>query len=181
MPTKYSAVQINAVADRKIFFDANVLIYLFWPTGSQNWEATYSKIYGSLITQKNELLVDYLVVAETINVALRTEYRKHLLNNSLSEKTFSYKDFRNSSDGESAVNDIYLIVKHSVLDMFSVVGKNFSLGDMISFLSYDTLDFNDKAIQFICKENDYLLLTNDRDFVSTEIDILTANPILLAK
>lgn len=42
------------------------------------------------------------------------------------------------------MKDIYLIVKHSILDMFTVVGKAFTLGDMISFLSYDMLDFNDR-------------------------------------
>lgn len=115
---KYPLPQIASLANRKIFFDANVLIYLFWPTGSQNWETRYASVYGSLLTQGNELIVDYLVISETINVAIRAEYTKHLLANNLTKQALSFKDFRNSANGQSAVNDVFLIVKHSILDFF---------------------------------------------------------------
>ncbi len=179
MPSKYSLQQVASLTDRKIFFDANVLIYLFWPTGSQQWENRYSSAYGNLLTQGNELVVDYLVISETINVAIRAEYKKHLLANGLTEQTLSFKNFRNSAEGQSAVNDVYLIVKHSILDLFNVAEKNFALSEIESFLIYDTLDFNDKGILAICKENNFVLLTNDKDFNTAEIDILTSNPILL--
>ncbi|HCZ36712.1 MAG TPA: twitching motility protein PilT [Cytophagales bacterium] len=179
MPAKYDLPQISSLTGRKIFFDANVLIYLFWPTGSQHWENRYSNAYGNLLTQGNELVVDHLVISETINVAIRAEYRKHLLANTLTEQVLPFKTFRNSAEGQSVVNDVYLIVKHSILDLFTIVEKNFTKADIESFLTYDTLDFNDKGILAICKENDFVLLTNDKDFNTTEIDILTANSILL--
>ncbi len=179
MPAKYNLPQIKSLAGRKIFFDANVLIYLFWPTGSHQWETFYASAYGNLITQGNELVVDYLSISETINVAIRSEYKKHLLQNALTEQALPFKTFRNSPDGQSALNDIFLIVKHSIIDMFTVVEKSFSKAEIESFLIYDSLDFNDKGILAICKENNFVLLTNDRDFNTTEVDILTANSILL--
>lgn len=179
MSAKYDLPQISTLAGRKIFFDANVLIYLFWPTGSQQWENRYSSAYGSLLTQGNELVVDYLVISETINVAIRAEYKKHLLANTLTEQDLPFKNFRNSPNGQSVVNDVYLIVKHSILEMFTVVEKDYTRAEVESFLIYDTLDFNDKGVLAICKENDFVLLTNDKDFKTSEIDILTANSILL--
>jgi predicted nucleic acid-binding protein len=175
MPSKFNLRQIASLAGRAIFFDANVLIYLFWPTGSPIWEERYASVYGALISQKNTLLVDYLVVSEVINVALRVEYKKYLLTTPL----ISFKDYRNSPDGQSAVNDIYLIVKHSILEMFDTVEKTFSKGEMENFLLYDNLDFNDKAIVSTCKLNNFVLITNDKDFITSEIDILTGNPLLL--
>ena len=75
--TKYSTHNISAVTDRKIFFDANVLLYIFWPSGSFNWENNYSTAYSILLRQGNELVVDFIVISEVINRAIRLEYEKH--------------------------------------------------------------------------------------------------------
>ena len=41
-------------------------------------------------------------------------------------------------------------------------------------------DFNDQVITEICKSNGFTLITNDSDFKTQEIPILTANTSLLA-
>lgn len=36
-----------------------------------------------------------------------------------------------------------------------------------------------KGIISLCKENGFVLLTNDKDFASADLEILTSNPALL--
>ena len=180
MATKYSLQNITLLRDRKVFFDANVLIYLFWPSGSYQWEKHYSGAFGSLLKQQNELLVDFLVISETVNRAHRLEYEKHLTAANLSKSVFTYKKYRDSAEGQSALSDIYLIIDTNILSRFTVVGKSFTRAEIQSFLVVEPLDFTDKGILLTCKENACVLFTNDQDYKSADIDILTSNPAILS-
>lgn len=179
MATKYPLSSIPTIGDRKVFFDANVLIYIFWPSGAYYWENYYSSAFGSLLRQNNELLVDFIVISEIVNRAHRLEYDKHLATNGLSRSALNYKQYRNSADGQSALSDIYLIVETNILSKFTVVGKAFTKADIQSFLTVEPLDFADKGILMTCKENACVLLTNDTDYKAADIDILSSNPAIL--
>lgn len=179
MSATYSISQISTLTGRKVFFDANIVIYIFWPTGSQHWENQYASAFNNLMTQQNELVVDFMVISEVINRIIRIEYEKHLVTHQLTRQVFSYKTYRDSTEGESAMNDIYLIVKHTILPLFSVSGKTFSKNEIETFLTLDTLDFTDKGVVQLCIENNFVLLTNDKDFKQSGVDILSSNPALL--
>ncbi len=172
MATKFNLQQISSLTGRKILFDANILIYLFWPTGRYHWESKYAGAYNRLRQQGNELLVDFLMISEVINRVMRIEYSKLTTN-------INYKDFRNSDIGKETLNDIYLIVGDNVLRNFDVIGKAFDKQEILRFLTVDELDFVDKATVALCEENSLVLLTNDSDFKLSGIDILTSNPALL--
>ena len=179
MATKYSTQNIPAVIDRKVFFDANILIYIFWPSGSQYWENIYSATYARLVRQGNEMLVDFIVISEIVNRAIRLEYDKFLIANTLTRSTVSFKKYRNSADGHTALTDIYLMVETDILNSFTVVGKSFTKQEINSLLTFDTLDFGDKAILLTCQENECILITNDVDYKTSNIDILTSNQSIL--
>lgn len=179
MATKYSTQNIPSVINRKVFFDANVLLYIFWPSGSYHWESYYSTAYARLLRQGNELLVDFIVISEIVNRAIRLEHDKYLLANNLTRSALPFKKYRNSADGETALADIYLMIETDILNSFTVVGKSFTKPDIQSFLTVDSLDFGDKAILSTCQENACVLLTNDVDYKTSAIDILTSNPAIL--
>ena len=179
MATKYSTQNIPSVINRKVFFDANVLLYIFWPSGSYHWESYYSTAYARLLRQGNELLVDFIVISEIVNRAIRLEHDKYLLANNLTRSALPFKKYRNSTDGETALADIYLMIETDILNSFTVVGKSFTKPDIQSFLTVDSLDFGDKAILSTCQENACVLLTNDVDYKTSAIDILTSNPAIL--
>jgi predicted nucleic acid-binding protein len=174
----YSTSDIPSLEDRKIFFDANVLIYLFWPATSPYEEGVYSSVFGKLLHQKNDLCVDYLVISEVINRTFRIEHDKYK-NTNIINRTISFKKFRDLEEGKSALKDIYLMVETSILNHFTVLGKQFTKEDIQSFLSVQPIDFMDKGILMICQENDCVLLTHDSDFKTADIDILTSNHRLL--
>ena len=179
MATKYSTQNIPSVINRKVFFDANVLLYIFWPSGSYHWESYYSTAYARLLRQGNELLVDFIVISEIVNRAIRLEHDKYLLANNLTRSALPFKKYRNSTDGETALADIYLMIETDILNSFTVVGKSFTKPDIQSFLTVDSLDFGDKAILSTCQENACVLLTNDVDYKTSAIDILISNPAIL--
>ncbi len=174
MAARYSLSNIEALQGRKVFFDANILIYIFWPTGSFDCERKYSSAYGKLVKQRNELVIDFMVLSEFINRAMRIEHGKYLTDHPL----LVYKKYRDSSDGKESLSDIYTLVNDEILQRFSVIGKTYLKADIQSFLHVDTLDFNDKAIVPLCADNNLILLTNDRDFAGSDIEIASYLPTL---
>lgn len=178
MATKYTLTNIRNIRYRKVFFDANVLIYIFWPSGAYHMERDYSSAFCSLLRQNNELFVDFMVISEVINRIHHIEHEKYLMINKISKNDFTYKQFRNSDNGQSALNDIYLIIETNILKHFKVIGKSFTKKDISSFLAVNHLDFNDKAILLTCKIHACMLLTNDKDFKTADLDILSSNPFI---
>lgn len=178
MARRYSLSELSAIAGRPIFFDTNILIYIFWPTGSMKWEREYSRLFGSILKQKNEKIVDFTVISEVVNITIRTEHEKYLAQTGQDKKKLPFKRYRDSEAGKEALDDVYRIIE-TMLKNFSITGKAFLKADIDTFLSVDTMDFNDKAIFSLCKENNYILLTNDMDFSDADIEIVTSNPSLL--
>lgn len=172
MGAKYRLQDVSQLNGRNIFFDANVLIYLFWPTGQHSFEQNYARVFRNLLRQGNNLFVDFLVTSEVINRILRNEHQRINPSQKL-------KDFRNSEDGKDALDDIYIIVKNDILARFNIVGKAFNSQEIESLLSVDELDFVDKATVTLCEENNFVLLTNDKDFRDCGLDMLTGNPHIL--
>lgn len=171
---KYDLNNIQNIGNRKVFFDANILLYLYWST-NLSWQERYSQVYSKLIDQNNPFVLHYVVISEFINRAIKIEYSNYLRENNITNKDFSYKSYRDSEAGIEAQEDIYTLVQAKILKEFEVVNKNLSTNDIENMLIVDSLDFSDKLINQVCKDNNYVLLTNDRDFKDTGIDILTLN------
>ena len=168
----YRLQDATQLQGRHIFVDANILIYLFWPTGSHHFEQNYARVFRTLLTQGNPLYVDFLVISEVINRALRIEHLK--LNSNM-----SFKNFRDSQDGKDTLDDIHTIIKGNILNRFNVEGKIFNNQEMENLMVINDLDFVDKATVSLCAEKSLVLLTNDRDFKNSGLDILTGNPNIL--
>ncbi|MDR2692455.1 MAG: PIN domain-containing protein [Dysgonamonadaceae bacterium] len=175
MATKYSIREISQLHKRDVFVDTNVLIYLFWPIGDPKWENIYASVYAKLLKQHNSLYVDFLVISEVVNRAFKTVYEKQ----KISGNTLNYKQFRNSEEGQVVLSEVYIIVEHQILQQFDVIGNTFSKTDILRCLTVDSLDFMDKGILKICQDNGFVLLTNDKDFKDSDIDILTCNSDIL--
>jgi predicted nucleic acid-binding protein len=174
---RYSKQDISNIIDKAVFFDANVVIYIFWPLyPGPHYTQQYSSILGLLIKQGNALKINKIILSEVINRIARLEYQNYLCLNSIS---IPFKEFRDSEEGQSVLQDIYNIIRINILDKFTLSEKSFSIDDIKSLLRVDVLDFNDKLIVAECKENGYLLLTNDADYKDVDIDVLTVNKKIL--
>lgn len=179
MRKRYKFSDIPSLENKSMLFDTNVMIYIFWPVGNNSYTNDYSSIFSSILKNKNPLFVDFLVLSEFINLTLRIEYDNYLSIKGIDKSKFNFKNFRNCAEGQKSLNDIYNIINKSILSKFEIIGKEFLLEDVNSFLKVDNMDFNDKAIELICKEKDLVLVTNDKDFIKSDVEILTTNKILL--
>ncbi len=179
MANVYVLSDVPSLSNRTIFFDANVLIYLFGNARKKNFSDKYSTIYKQILKQRISCSTDYIIISEFINTELRISHRSYLNFHSIESKKLPYKNYRDSADGKEAISDVYTIVRASILKNFMISGKNFTKNHIDDFLHLDTLDFSDKAIRLICKENRFVLCTNDGDFRDSDIDILTINNTII--
>lgn len=173
MSLRITPTNIAAVQGRPLFFDANVLLYLFGSTSS-TWANTYSSVFSQCLKMGNDLCVDVTVLSEFINRFLRIEYENYLRTNGLNGQQIKFKDFRSQSEGVQASQDVETIVKGRILNKFALVGKLFDVAD-INAISLVNCDFNDELIVKTCQQHQCVLVTNDADFSGANIDILSAN------
>lgn len=173
MAGRFTQEDISKLSDRTIFFDANILMYLYWPTSPKSWAVnSYSSIYKQLLSNKNMLALNTFVLSEFINRALRFEWGKN------TNKETDFKLFRQSNDGQQTQTDVFDVVKNKILPYFSLTNKILNSAEIKNLLVVDTLDFNDKIILDVCRAHNMVLLTNDADFSKSDVDILSANPKL---
>lgn len=179
MATRYSLNQIDNIDSKKVFFDANVLIYIFFSSGRYHWEENYARAYGHLLESKLELCFDFLVISEIVNRAHRIAYDIYCSTTGRDKNNYKYKEFRNSSNGKDSLKDIYITIEDDILANFTVLENAISYDDIKNYLIVEPLDFVDKAILQCCKKYDCVLITNDSDYKDSDIDILTSLPVLL--
>ena len=168
----------NFTLEDKLFLDANIWLYLYGPPKPRSyWRPLYSRVFNRILRAKSPIYIDVLVVSEFINAYARLKWRAdapHLA---------YFKDFRNSPAfkpvAENIAAHVKQIMKHCerIESGFTLLPMNDLLDDYISGNS----DFNDQVITEICKSNGFTLITNDGDFKTQEIPILTANQSLLGE
>ncbi len=177
MSLRIKAMDVAQVKDRQLFFDTNVLLYLFSPVAapSTQWAINaYTAIFAQCLKMQNVLCVDVFVLSEFINAFLRFEYENYLKTKGLTRNQCNFKRFRSTAEGIQVSQDIEIVVNNRILKHFKMVGKLFDKAD-ISTISLANTDFNDELIVRTCKEHQCILVTNDADFSGVDIDILTAN------
>jgi predicted nucleic acid-binding protein len=178
MPERYRKNDIPQIINRGIFFDANVLIYLFWPIPSK-WIKVYSSIYYDLFRNDVKMYVDFTVISEVVNRVVSFESENYRKANNILKNSYNFKSYRNTPNGQQTVIDVYRIIKSDILGYFTITGKCFTENDINHMLSDTDIDINDKAIELICQDNNFILLTNDSDFRNSSLDILSENRDLI--
>lgn len=155
-----------------LFFDANVLIYLDGPIANvnQKLQEVYANAFAKMITEKSNLFIDTTVISEFANRYLRFAYEPF-------RGSSSFKDFRDSSDGEKTISNICAILKRRLryFSISSVCVNNTWLVGIIEEFDKLSGDFNDCIIADICRKNNLSLITHDGDMGSFDISTISAN------
>jgi hypothetical protein len=89
----------------------------------------------------------------------------------------TFKDFRDSVDGQAAQAEINRVLEDEVFPVIEVVERSYSKSDILKLLVVNRLDFVDRLLVLLCTDGDYVLLTNDGAFVDSDIDIISNNNI----
>ena len=160
----------------KLFLDANVWLYLFGPRQPRNhWNQIYSQVFNRILKANSQIYIDVLVVSEFINAYARMQQKI------VAPHINAFKNFRSSPYfkpvAEDIADDVELVLSYcsKTESGFTALPMDDLLADYIS----GDFDFNDQVITEICKNNGFTLITNDSDFKTQDIPILTANSNLL--
>ena len=175
----YKAMEVrhhNFTSKNKLFLDANIWLYLFSPREpGDRWKQIYSEVFERILKANSRIYVDVLIVSEFINAYARTKWR------AVAPHIRSFKDFRSSTGFEPIAEDITAGVRQ-IISHCSRIESGFvtlQMDGLLTDYAAGNSDFNDQVITEICKSNGFTLITNDSDFKTQEIPILTANPNLL--
>ena len=61
------------------------------------------------------MFIDFIVISEVVNRAIKIEYDKYIQKNNFSKNKLSYKKYRDSKEGQNTINDVYQIIKNKML------------------------------------------------------------------
>ena len=128
-----------------------------------------------MVRAKSRIYIDVLVISEFINAYARMQQKI------VAPHINTFKNFRSSPYfkpvAEDIADDVELILSYcsKTESGFTALPMDDLLADYIS----GDFDFNDQVITELCKSNGFTLITNDGDFKTQDIPILTANSNLL--
>lgn len=163
----------------RLFFDANIWIYLYGPSKPGDRRVSlYSKAFECILQAQCAVYLDVLVLSEFINRVARIQFglEKDRMN------FRDFKDFRRHSLFQETAKVIAGAVR-TILQRCERTDSLFSTLDMDQIITeYETAasDFNDLVIAEICQTNQLTLITDDVDFKNRNVPILTANRRLLS-
>lgn len=165
--------------DDRLFLDANIWLYLYGPYSPDNKEAkTYSPVLKNIREAGSRVYINIVVISEFINTFARIRFKQLFPD----KKASQFKEFRKSKVFKTEAEDITINVKKILAKTY--IGETcFSseiLFEIMDEFSDGEYDFNDQVIAKTCIDNGFRLITNDTDFKKYEIDILTANNVLLS-
>lgn len=158
-----------------VFLDANIWLFIYGPRQAPEKTEVYSEALYRLLEARSRLFVDVLVLSEVINSCARIRWQLDPL------KREGFKRFRNSSRFAPVAREITDYVRRIVAHC-SRIESGFQFVDIEGLMSEYQVggsDFNDQVIRELCKSNGFKLLTDDGDFDTQGLTVLTANPRLL--
>jgi predicted nucleic acid-binding protein len=175
--TKIERIQAHVfLRQERFFLDANVWLSVYGPVVRRSTRsAIYSSALASIRNAGCLIFLDVLVVSEFINAFARMEHKQSAFPN------LAFKEFRKTTDFKPIAKDIAQNAKR-ILNQCQRCKTGFTTADidalMVEFEQGNS-DFNDQMIAEICRGEELQLVTDDGDFRSVDLSILTANNSLL--
>ena len=168
----------------KLFFDANIWLFIYGPQEQKNTKVDiYSSAFHRILKAKSRIYIDILIVSEFINTYSRLKWNILKRLGDISETSMEkFKNFRNSPEFESVAQEIGDNTKR-ILKHCSRIESGFEtleLDSLINEYAGGGNDFNDQVFGEICRDKGLKLVTDDGDFKSQGVPILTANYRLLS-
>jgi predicted nucleic acid-binding protein len=163
----------------RLFFDTNIWFFIYGPQSKLDGrQRIYSNAFHSIISNGGKIYIDILVLAEFINRVARFHYDIWCDEN---QSTLNYKEFRSSENFKSIAKEIEIASQMILLDSTQIETgfTKINISSLLTSFVQKQQDFNDLVIENICQINQLKLVTEDRDFKGTNIQILTSNRKLL--
>ncbi|MCI9843794.1 type II toxin-antitoxin system VapC family toxin [Flavobacterium pectinovorum] len=163
----------------QFFFDTNVWLLLFGNLANfkPKDQKEYSKLFKETLQREIPIYISSMILSEFANVLLRIDFKQWKSKNKFSEVKDFKKDFGATEEYKKSVQNVKELLKsilelpniHLISDYFNGINKENILKD------FDTVDFNDAYLAELIRNNNYKVVTNDKDFqkLESKIDIIT--------
>jgi predicted nucleic acid-binding protein len=165
----------------KIVIDANVLVSLF--SGLEPPDSApvrkYSRVLKLITGAGSRMILDVLVLSEFVNSCVRKQYQLAMESGGV---WTSFKKYRESTDFPAVAATTAHAAKQ-IVKLTSQIDHAFAscpLDQVLTEFSPGKSDLNDQFLVEVAKREGALLLTNDTDFTTGGITVLTTHPKLLA-
>ena len=160
------------------FFDTNVWIFIFAPiAGSKpQKQRKYSQLLKDIRSRNACLWINSLVISEYVNAVLRFEFKQWTERNQKYGVEFK-RDFRPTQDYQEALADI----KDQITTILGICQRRpddfnaLNVENIITSIVCD-LDFGESMIIDMCKRNNLILVTDDKDISKADLSftVITA-------
>jgi len=159
----------------KLFFDANIWLAIYGPSPKHWAQPPCSSLFYELIKNNIDIYTNSLIISEVVNSWARLEFNQQRI--ALDFELNKFKKFRESPRFLDVAEEISININKILRwsKRFDSSLESIDMEIIISKYGSGTYDFNDLVFGEICKANDFILVTNDRDFCTTDVNILTAN------
>ncbi len=128
---------------------------------------------------KSRIHLDALLLSEIVNRCTRFEYE--LLKSGGTKVPDTFKAFRDTSEFVAIASAVSVIAK-KVAGHCARIESNFinsPVEELLDDFAKGSKDFNDQLLNELCRAKGHLLVTDDGDFASSGITVITANARLL--
>lgn len=178
--------QYNPLENDKLFFDANIWMYLYCPIGNYKKDTVtrYAGFLKKAIQSKSSIFISSLVLSEFFNAWVRLGF--NILKNKQPKQYIDFKkDFRNTKLYKDEVSTIKTVVTKHIMRISQRIDdgfKNISLDEL--FKEIEKSDVNDNYYLLMAKLENFKIVTNDSDFAFSRkitVPILTANKKILER
>lgn len=138
--------------------------------------AIYSRALANILAAKSNIYIDVLIVSEFINRYARVKWPL------VAPHIKDFKKFRNSQFFQSVAQDIADDVKQILKHCARIESgfESLAIDTLIDEYAMGDSDFNDQILIALCQRKGLKLVTDDGDFKSSGIPVLTANQRLIA-
>jgi predicted nucleic acid-binding protein len=174
----YDLASYYFASGEQVLIDTNIWLYLFPAPGNplQSFSHQYSTAFSRLVSAQALPVLDPMILSEYLNRYCRIEWE-----GGFRAQYPKFKQFRKSTDfhavASSAKAFAAQILKFS--QIHSVSPDTMDINQALADFASGQVDFNDALFVDICKKRNLKLMTNDADFQTGGIEVLTANPRLL--
>jgi predicted nucleic acid-binding protein len=162
----------------QFLFDTNIwlLLYGTFADFQKQDQKEYSRFFSDIISKQNPIFITSTIISEFANVILRHDFKQWITVNKLYNQDFK-RHFVGSNEYQDSVTTItQLINKILSLPNIIKVSDDFSLFEKQKVLNnFKIVDFNDAYTASLCEKRNYLIVTNDKDFLklTDNITVLT--------
>lgn len=153
---------------KKVIFDTNILIDLFYPGNINNREEHIVKkledIYTCCLENNISVYIIYPIISEFYNLGINVELKNYNNNN---KKNLSRKQFRKKDEFNIFLEKITGIIE-GIYSTFNYTDFNFNYYEIQNIKQkLIKLDFTDLVISEFCEKENVCLITCDKDFKKT--------------